>query len=227
MDKQEAEALWGKPISNYEDKRAIAAKLVRMIQGAHTISAGSGSTSFLTLCALAQDPAIVRNTRFIVTSFEIESFAVDLDLTCVSIWQSRADVAFDGADEIDTAGNLLKGRGGAFFLEKLAMHNANRKIIVADASKKVGVLGEKMPLPIEVSPVAARSVMQCLRRLRPEGQPRLRVERYADSPSYTARGNVVIDFECRGVSAELNAEIKSLAGVLETGFFPFEDFEFA
>lgn len=227
MQQQAAEALWGKSISNYQDKVLVVEKLLRMIAGARIVSAGSGSTSFLTLCALAEIPEIVRDTHFIVTSFEIESLAVNLGLTCVSLWQSRADVAFDGADEIDREGNLLKGRGGAFFLEKLAFHNANRKIIVADASKNVTVLGEKMPLPIEVAPVAARFVMNELRALVKDGQPRLRMERYADSPSYTARGNIIIDFECRGVTAALNSEIKSLAGVLETGFFPFDAFEFA
>lgn len=226
MDQQHAEQLWGKPISNYNDKAKIAARLVEMIRGASTVSAGSGSTSFLTLCALAEDKTIVKNTRFIVTSFEIESFAIDLGLTCVSLWQSRADIAFDGADEIDPGGNMLKGRGGAFFLEKLAMHNSNRKLIVADASKNVASLGERMPLPIEVAPVAARYVMAELRRLAPRGEPRLRMERYADSPSYTARGNIVIDFACTDMTFDLNGQIKALAGVLDTGFFPFDNFEF-
>ena len=46
----------------------------------------------------------------------------------------------DGADEIDTSLNLIKGRGAAHTLEKIVAKMAKEFIVVADSSKKVVIL---------------------------------------------------------------------------------------
>ena len=225
MDQAAAESKWGKPISNFSQKRDVARRLTDMVAGARTISVGSGSTSFLTICEIAAAPGS-RAMRFITTSFEIEAVCLSFGLKCVGLNGGQADIAFDGADEIDPAGNLIKGRGGAFFMEKLALQNAARRIIVADPSKKVAVLGERMPLPIEVVPIAARSVMASLSRQQPGCQADIRMDQGSDSPTYTPRGNIIIDLRSARIDTESNAAITSLPGVLESGYFPFDAFEF-
>jgi ribose 5-phosphate isomerase A len=63
----------------------------------------------------------------------------------------RLDLTVDGADEIDSALNLIKGGGGALLREKIVAAASDRMIVIADASKWVETLG-RFPLPVEVVP---------------------------------------------------------------------------
>jgi ribose 5-phosphate isomerase A len=58
-------------------------------------------------------------------------------------------VYVDGADEINSRLQMIKGGGGALTQEKIIASVAQRFICVADSSKRVEVLG-KYPLPVEV-----------------------------------------------------------------------------
>jgi len=70
------------------------------------------------------------------------------------------DLTIDGADQIDTKLNLIKGMGGALTREKIVAAASKNLIIVADESKKVKVLGQNNhPVPIEVIQFAAKPVM--------------------------------------------------------------------
>lgn len=51
------------------------------------------------------------------------------------------DVAIDGADEVDPALNLVKGRGGALLREKMVEVCAKKFIVIVDDSKLVPGLG--------------------------------------------------------------------------------------
>jgi len=57
---------------------------------------------------------------------------------------SVIDVAFDGADEVDTNLNCIKGGGGCHLQEKLVASNASKFVVVADHRKKSKVLGEQV-----------------------------------------------------------------------------------
>ena len=63
----------------------------------------------------------------------------------------------DGADEIDPHGHMIKGGGAALTREKIVADLAQRFLCIADASKKVEVLG-RFPLPVEVIDVAATRI---------------------------------------------------------------------
>ena len=63
-------------------------------------------------------------------------------------------VYIDGADEIDHAGNMIKGGGAALTREKIVAELAERFVCIADESKLVQALG-KFPLPLEVLEVPA------------------------------------------------------------------------
>lgn len=66
----------------------------------------------------------------------------------------RLSVYIDGADEIDGRGYMVKGGGAALTREKIVAALAERFVCIADASKRVEVLGD-FPLPVEVIPMAA------------------------------------------------------------------------
>src|SRR4029450_13975504 len=54
----------------------------------------------------------------------------------------RLALAIDGADEVDPELGLIKGGGAAMLREKLVVKAAERFVVVAEAAKKVGRLGE-------------------------------------------------------------------------------------
>jgi ribose 5-phosphate isomerase A len=82
----------------------------------------------------------------------------------------------DGADEIGPALSLIKGGGAALLREKLVWEASNRCVVIADAAKKVDVLG-KFPLPIEVVPSGTSTIAGAWRCIAAEFDlppPRLR-----------------------------------------------------
>ena len=60
------------------------------------------------------------------------------------------DVRVDGADEVSSALDLIKGGGAAHTREKIVNQSAKMNIIVVDDSKLSEQLGEKWHVPIEV-----------------------------------------------------------------------------
>jgi ribose 5-phosphate isomerase A len=73
-------------------------------------------------------------------------------------------VYIDGADEIDGRGFMIKGGGAALTREKIVAAQCRTFVCIADASKRVEVLGA-FPLPVEVIPMAARRIMRQFERL--------------------------------------------------------------
>ena len=63
----------------------------------------------------------------------------------------RLDLTIDGADEIDSNLQLIKGGGGALLREKIVASSSKELIIIADESKFVTRLGT-FPLPVEIIP---------------------------------------------------------------------------
>lgn len=76
------------------------------------------------------------------------------------------EVAFDGADEIDDDLNCIKGGGACLYQEKLVASQASKFICVADHRKLQTRLLTNWPtVPIEVEPLAVRTVMSALKGL--------------------------------------------------------------
>ena len=73
-------------------------------------------------------------------------------------------VYIDGADEIDGRGHMIKGGGAALTREKIVAAQSHQFICIADASKRVEVLGG-FPLPVEVIPMAAQRIMRQFARM--------------------------------------------------------------
>ena len=105
---------------------------------------GSGSTSFLAVIAIAEK---IReegvNILAIPTSLEIKMLCSKLNIPTTTLLEKNPDWCFDGADEVDSNGWLIKGRGGAMFKEKLNIVSSKKTYILIDKSKKVNKLGGK------------------------------------------------------------------------------------
>jgi ribose 5-phosphate isomerase A len=146
---------WSGAIKNEDAKREVAARLAAKLEDGQTIGVGSGSTSFLTLQALATR-AEKEGLHFtgIPTSVEVALACSSLGIRTASLVEARPDWSFDGADEVDGAKRLIKGRGGALYQEKLMMEAAPQSYIVVDRSKLVDRLGQNFPAPVEIDPAA-------------------------------------------------------------------------
>ncbi|OAN30226.1 MULTISPECIES: ribose-5-phosphate isomerase RpiA [Pseudomonas] len=118
----------------------------------------------------------------------------------------------DGADEADGHLNLIKGGGAALTREKIVAAVARKFICIADASKRVDVLGE-FPLPVEVIPMARSHVARELVKL--GGDPE-----YRDGV-VTDNGNIILDVHNMHIvdPVGLEARINNIVGVVANGLF--------
>ena len=134
------------------------------------------------------------------------------------------DWTFDGADEVDPDRNLIKGRGGALFKEKLLISSSNRTFILVDESKQVSFLGSRFPVPVEVFPMAFPYVEREIRAMG-ASRTQLRPAKGKDGPVITESGNLILDAWFSNIHSSLEKEIKSVTGVIENGLFMGYDVE--
>ncbi|MBQ3408224.1 MAG: ribose 5-phosphate isomerase A [Clostridia bacterium] len=210
---------WNSDISNKLEKEKLAEKIAQKVQNHDVIGFGSGSTSYLAAKAIAKrihDEGI--DITAIPTSCEIDILCGSLGIKTSSIDKEKPDWSFDGTDEYDSNGWLIKGRGAAMFKEKLNIINSKKVYILADSTKHVKRLGMNFSVPIECFPSAYRYVSQELIKLGTE-EWNLRVGKGKDGPIITENGNFIIDAKFSNVYENLEKEIKLIPGVIESGLF--------
>jgi ribose 5-phosphate isomerase A len=129
----------------------------------------------------------------------------------------QIDLTVDGADEVDPALNLIKGRGGALFREKLVAAASKRFVVAVDASKLVKELGVGV-LPVEVLAFLWRTTAERVTALGVS----LVLRGGEESPYITDNGNLIFDLTVPGGikdPAALGIELKKITGVVEHGLF--------
>jgi ribose 5-phosphate isomerase A len=216
---------WNRPIANREAKEAIAQKVAALASAGDVIGIGSGSTSFLTVLALGQRVTTEGlPIRAVPTSIEIELACQAVGLDVTHSFPTRIDWCFDGADEVDPAGRLIKGRGGAIYRERLVFFTANRRVVIADASKTVTRLGQKFPVPVEVEPSWVRIAYDRLWELDHVVDVILRMGVAKDGPVLTEAGRLLFDVRMTEIDDTDEARILAIPGVCCTGVFSGFDF---
>jgi ribose 5-phosphate isomerase A len=121
-------------------------------------------------------------------------------------------VYIDGADEIDPRGCMIKGGGAALTREKIVADLAERFVCIADASKRVEVLG-RFPLPVEVIAMALPQVTRRFAQLGGEAIQRAGVVTDNGHPLLDVRGLAIKD------PLAMEAEINQWPGVVTVGIF--------
>ena len=138
---------WSDSIINREAKEHVAREIAATAKDGDVIGAGSGSTVYLTLFELSRR---IReeylHIEVIPASQEISMTCIQLGIPQTTLWNKRPNWTFDGADEVDPQQNLIKGRGGAMFKEKLLIRSSRKTFIIIDPSKRVNQLGSKFPI---------------------------------------------------------------------------------
>ena len=121
-------------------------------------------------------------------------------------------VYVDGADEVDTSHNLIKGGGGAHTREKIVASASNEFVCIVDESKLVNLLGN-FPLPVEVIIKSRSYVAREIVKI--GGSPELRKNFVTD------QGNQILDVKDLTIENPLDLEqrINLIPGVLDNGLF--------
>lgn len=212
-------------VSNREAREVVARQIAEKVENGQVIGVGSGSTSYLAILAIAER---VRKEGLkltaVCTSAEVTMACAALDIPIGSLLQHRPDWAFDGADEVDPDKSLIKGRGGALYMEKIVLDAAPRSYILVDPSKFVKKLGEKFAVPVEVLPMTLHYVERELAILGAT-EINMRMAVGKDGPVITEHGNLLLDVRFRDIPKTMERDIKAITGVIDSGLFIGRDVE--
>ena len=179
---------------------------------------GTGSTVTHYIRELGNRVRDGLKVKAIATSLRSEELAREGGVPIVSFADSKSiDLTVDGADEVSADLQLTKGLGGALVREKIVARASRRFVIVVDDSKLVDRLGTRSPIPVEVVPFAADIVAWDLQTI--GGEPRLRMA--DDAPFVSDNGNHMVDWYIGPLDdpAALEQDLKSIAGVVDSGLF--------
>ena len=210
---------WNEEIKNRAEKEKIALKIAQKIKNGDIIGFGSGSTSFLAVCAIAEK---IKKEKIkitaIPTSYEIKMLCNNYNIPTCSLLEKKPDWCFDGVDEIDENNWMIKGRGAAMFKEKLNILNSPKVYILADNTKFVKKIGQNYPIPVECFPDSINYIKQELIKLGAT-EVNLRKAIGKDGPIITENGNLILDSKFTNIDKNLEKNIKTISGVIETGLF--------
>ncbi|MEA1063958.1 ribose-5-phosphate isomerase RpiA [Erwinia sp. HR93] len=194
-----------------ELKKAVGWAALKYVEPGTIVGVGTGSTAAHFIDALAtmkhqiegavssSDASTAKLTALGIPVFDLNNI-------------DEIGVYVDGADEINARMQMIKGGGAALTREKIVASVAKTFVCIADASKKVDILGA-FPLPVEVIPMARSAVARRLAAL--GGQPEYRQGVVTDN------GNVILDVHGLSIldPAALEDTINAIPGVVTVGLF--------
>lgn len=153
----------------------------------------------------------------IPTSVQTEELAKELGIPLTSFSEIESiDIAIDGADEVNSELELIKGGGGALLREKIIARAAKIFIVAADSSKRVEKLGA-FRLPVEVITFGYEMTEKHIRAIGLVPEIRLN----GGTPFITDNGNYIFDCQIpEHVQPEmLERMLNMIPGVVENGLF--------
>lgn len=204
---------------SYDDAiEALSKDALRFVRDGAVLGLGSGraATAFVRELGIYIKRKKM-GVRGVPTSLQIKIVAEKAGIHLLNADQvGRIDAVFDGADQIDSRGNLIKGGGGALLRENVLISSAKKVVIMADATKFVRHLSRAVP--VEVHPFARNTARKIIEGM--GGRPELRtIER--GYPFITENGNIIYDCDFGTIRSpeRLGSELRQVAGVMEAGIF--------
>lgn len=202
-----------------------AAAALDFVKDGMTLGLGTGSTSAHFVRLLGERTRQGLKVRGVPTSEATRLLAQQSGVPLVDIDHvASIDLDVDGADEIDSTFNLIKGGGGALLREKIVAAASAHMLVIADESKAVDHLGA-FPLPVEVTQfgmtITATRIFEALRETGCEGAEVKLREVASAKPFVTDGGNYILDAHARRIPApeRLALTLKRIPGVVEHGLF--------
>ena len=200
-------------------KKLAGEKAVEHIEDGMIVGLGTGSTVEYTLRKLGQEVRNGLKIKGIPTSVHTKRIANEENIPLTTLDENpEIDVTIDGADEVDSNLNLIKGGGGALTREKIIAFNSKKLIIVIDDSKVVKALGIDFPLPVEVIKFSWAATKKVLEKFDCNVEIRNVME---SEPFISDNGNYILDCEFERIDdpEQLEIDLNCIPGVVENGLF--------
>jgi ribose 5-phosphate isomerase A len=191
----------------------------QFVKSNQVIGLGSGPMAAAIIKEIGKLSSDIKETlQCIASSTQIKQEALVGNLRIVdNNLVPMIDVVFDGADQLDSHLNMIKGGGGALLKEKILHSGAKTIVITAESFKFVESFDRSVP--IEIYPFALY-ILQKKLKLEHGGKPGLRMldEGY---PYVTENGNFILDTVFSSISdvRKKEIELKNIPGVIEVGLF--------
>ena len=199
-------------------KKLAAEKAVEYIEEDMIIGLGTGSTVEYALKKIGERIRDGINIKGIPTSIHTKKIAKNNKIPLTTLEEvDEIDLTIDGADEVDSDLNLIKGGGGALTREKIVAYHTKRVIIIIDETKVVKKLGIDFPLPVEVVKYGWKSTQNKLK----EFGCNVELRKIMDDPYITDNSNYIIDCEFERINdpEQLEVDINNIPGVVTVGLF--------
>jgi ribose 5-phosphate isomerase A len=206
------------PVEQEEMKKQAAEKAVQYIEENMVVGLGTGSTVEFALKKIGEMVNNGFTIEGIPTSLKTKRLATELKIPLIELDDhTEIDLTIDGADEVDSNLNLIKGGGGALAREKIIAYHSKKVIIIVDETKIVKGLGCDCSLPVEITRFAWSATKKSLEDLGCTAELR----RIMNEAFITDNQNYIIDCDFGKIPdpETLEKEINNLPGVLENGLF--------
>ncbi len=199
-------------------KRIAAEKSVERVENGMIIGLGTGSTVEYAIKKLGERIKTGLKIEGIPTSLKTKKLALEHNIPLVDLNDyPEIDLTIDGADEVDSHLNLIKGGGGALTREKIVAYHSKKEIIVIDETKVVKKLGIGFPIPVEVTKFGWKATKKSLEEL----GCTIELRTIMDEVYITDNSNYILDCDFGKIdeAETLEKEINSIPGVIENGLF--------
>ncbi len=203
------------PLTQDELKAQVGRAALAYVVEGEIVGVGTGSTvnKFIDALATMKDRIRGAVSSSVASTERLRALGIEVfDSNAVD----ELAVYIDGADEIDGHGFMIKGGGAALTREKIVAAQSRAFVCIADASKRVEVLGA-FPLPVEVIPMAARRIMRQFERMGGIAQ----VREKDGLPLVTDNGQHIVDVTGLKIADPLafESEVSQWPGVVTVGVF--------
>ena len=199
-------------------KRQAAEASLQGVEDGMVLGLGTGSTAAFMVEALGRRVQGGLRILGIPTSERTAEQARGLGIPLTDFAaHPKIDLTIDGADQVHTGTlDLIKGLGGALLREKIVAAASRRMTVIVDAAKLAPELGG-IRLPVEVVRFGHQTTAA---RLRDAGADAV-LRGGPEDPFLTDGGNYIFDCAYPSIpdAVALQARLKSLTGVVETGLF--------
>lgn len=201
------------------EKEKAAESASSLISDGMVVGLGTGSTAEIVIREIGNR---IKTEEFeilgVPTSLRTEMMAIECGIPITTLSEHPSlDICIDGADQVDSELNLIKGGWGSHTREKIVSYAAKKLVICVEEEKIMEQLTK--PVPLEVLPYAVKIVEKQVNKL--GGEPALRSEGTRGGYSVTEHGNLVIDADFGVIHnpEEMSAALSSVVGSLEHGIF--------
>jgi ribose 5-phosphate isomerase A len=181
------------------------------------VGLGTGSTAHWFILGLAERVRSGLSIRAVATSTASAALAAQHGIHIEELGPDGLDIAVDGADSVDPALRLIKGKGGAMLREKIVASAAARFVVIVDESKYSTRLHGRVP--VEVVTFGSARTVQVLS----DRTSLAFALRTGDGgvPITTDNGNLIADSEESDIDdpAALAAVIEAIPGCAAHGLF--------